>query len=74
LRPAAGRRGRRRAASTCRCSTPPRQRLNRADRTDYPNIDRARDEQFSGTSQQRLRWAFSVLIDGIAATGIPAPR
>jgi AcrR family transcriptional regulator len=48
--------------------------VREANRADYPNIDRARDELFSGTAPQRLRWAFGVLIDGIAATGIPSPR
>jgi AcrR family transcriptional regulator len=39
---------------------------------EYPNIHRARDELFSGTPEQRLRWAFTALIGGI--TGTPVPR
>jgi AcrR family transcriptional regulator len=46
--------------------------VSEADRNDYPNVDRARDELFSGTAPQRQRWAFSVLIDGIAATATPS--
>jgi AcrR family transcriptional regulator len=38
---------------------------------DYPNIDRARGELFSGTGEQRLRWALAALIAGVADT--PAP-
>ncbi len=38
---------------------------------DYPNIDRARGELFSGTGERRLRWALAALIAGVADT--PAP-
>jgi AcrR family transcriptional regulator len=38
---------------------------------EYPNIGRARDELFSGTGGQRQRWAFAVLLDGIAAVAAP---
>jgi AcrR family transcriptional regulator len=38
---------------------------------DYPNIDRARSELFSGTGEQRLRWALAALIAGIADTPTP---
>lgn len=41
---------------------------------DYPNIGRARDELFSGTGEQRLTWALTVLVDGIAATQAPNSR
>ncbi|AGZ41535.1 Tetracycline repressor protein class H [Actinoplanes friuliensis DSM 7358] len=34
----------------------------------YPHLDRARDELFSGTGEQRLRWAFSALISGLSTT------
>lgn len=37
----------------------------------YPNLGRARDELFSGTWEQRLRWSFATLIEGIAATTVP---
>jgi AcrR family transcriptional regulator len=36
--------------------------------TDFPHVDRARDELFSGTGGDRQRWAFAALIDGIART------
>ena len=38
---------------------------------EHPGIARASAELFSGTGMQRLRWAFDVLIDGIAVTEIP---
>ncbi|MFI5916719.1 TetR/AcrR family transcriptional regulator [Dactylosporangium sp. NPDC051541] len=34
---------------------------------EYPNIDRVRDELFSGTGEERHRFAFDALLDGIAA-------
>lgn len=34
----------------------------------YPNLARTRHELFSGTGEQRGRWAFAVLIDGLKAT------
>lgn len=37
----------------------------------YPNIGRARGELFSGTGEQRQRWAFEALLNGIAA--VPTP-
>ena len=40
---------------------------------EYPGIAWASGQLFSGTGQQRLRWAFDVLIAGIAATELP-PR
>lgn len=33
----------------------------------YPNIARVRDDLLSGTGEQRLRWAFGVIIDGLRA-------
>lgn len=38
-----------------------------ADPGDHPHLHRARDELFSGTGEQRARWAFSTLLDGLAA-------
>jgi AcrR family transcriptional regulator len=37
---------------------------------EHPGIAWASGQLFSGTGHQRLRWAFDVLITGIAATGI----
>ncbi|MFB9409074.1 TetR/AcrR family transcriptional regulator [Dactylosporangium matsuzakiense] len=34
---------------------------------EYPSIDRVRDELFSGTGEERYRFAFDALLDGIAA-------
>ncbi|WKU03999.1 TetR/AcrR family transcriptional regulator [Micromonospora sp. HUAS LYJ1] len=34
----------------------------------YPHLVRVREEIFSGTGQQRLRWAFSTIIDGLPTT------
>ncbi|WP_405115488.1 TetR/AcrR family transcriptional regulator [Micromonospora sp. NBC_01405] len=34
----------------------------------YPNIDRVRDELLSGTGEQRVRWAFAALVDGLSST------
>jgi AcrR family transcriptional regulator len=39
---------------------------------DYPNLDGVRGELFSGTGEQRLRWAFAALIAGVAGTPAPA--
>ncbi|AGL15745.1 TetR family transcriptional regulator [Actinoplanes sp. N902-109] len=33
----------------------------------FPHIDRARDELFSGTGEERMRWAFDTIIDGLRA-------
>ncbi len=33
----------------------------------YPHIDRVRDEILSGTGEQRMRWAFATIIDGLRA-------
>ncbi len=38
-----------------------------ADPGNHPHLHRARDELFSGTGEQRARWAFSTLLDGLAA-------
>jgi AcrR family transcriptional regulator len=45
-----------------------------ADPADYPNVSRVRDELFAGTGQQRQRWAFTALLEGIAATPRDARR
>jgi AcrR family transcriptional regulator len=37
----------------------------------HPHVHRVRDELFSGTGEERLRWSFAVLIDGIASTATP---
>ncbi|WP_236718148.1 TetR/AcrR family transcriptional regulator [Actinoplanes sp. TFC3] len=42
--------------------------VEEASSEDYPNIDRARSEIFSGTGPERLSWALGVLIDGIVTT------
>jgi AcrR family transcriptional regulator len=34
----------------------------------YPNIHRTRDELLSGTGEQRTRWAFAALINGLSST------
>jgi AcrR family transcriptional regulator len=39
--------------------------------SDYPNIAAARDDLFSGTGDQRLRWYFGCLLAGMAATPLP---
>ncbi|WP_436521416.1 TetR/AcrR family transcriptional regulator [Actinoplanes sp. HUAS TT8] len=39
--------------------------LREASGPEHPNVARARDELFSGTGPQRLRWAFTALIAGI---------
>jgi AcrR family transcriptional regulator len=38
---------------------------------EYPNIASVRDNLFSGTGQQRLRWYFSALLAGLATTPFP---
>jgi len=38
---------------------------------DYPNLTAVAREIFSGTAEQRIRWIFSALISGIAATATP---
>jgi AcrR family transcriptional regulator len=45
--------------------------LAEASAESYPHIVALRDELFSGTGEQRLRWQFAALIAGIAATGTP---
>jgi AcrR family transcriptional regulator len=39
----------------------------------YPNIDRVRGELFSGTGEQRGRWAFAAIIDGLSVTAPSEP-
>jgi len=34
----------------------------------YPNLARARDELFSGTGEQRTRWALTAIINGLTTT------
>lgn len=41
---------------------------------DYPNIAEARDDLFSGTGEQRLRWYFRSLLAGITTTPLPQDR
>ncbi|MFG1609322.1 TetR/AcrR family transcriptional regulator [Actinoplanes sp. NPDC049265] len=36
-----------------------------ASASDYPHLDRVRDELFSGTGGERMRWSFEVLLRGI---------
>jgi AcrR family transcriptional regulator len=38
-----------------------------ADADSYPHLVRARDELFSGTGEQRMRWAFTAIIGGLRA-------
>ncbi|GGL08292.1 TetR/AcrR family transcriptional regulator [Mangrovihabitans endophyticus] len=38
----------------------------------YPNIARVRDHLFAGTGEQRARWSFGVLLEGIATTALPS--
>jgi AcrR family transcriptional regulator len=45
--------------------------VREAEAGDYPHIDRTRSELFSGTGEQRLRWALAALIAGIADTPTP---
>ena len=42
--------------------------VREADAGDYPNLVRVRGELFSGTGEQRIRWAFAALVDGIATS------
>ncbi|WP_433206079.1 TetR/AcrR family transcriptional regulator C-terminal domain-containing protein [Dactylosporangium sp. CS-047395] len=44
--------------------------VREASAEEYPEIVRARDELFSGDGEQRGRWAFAALLDGIAS--VPA--
>jgi AcrR family transcriptional regulator len=46
--------------------------VREADAATHPNIDRARDELFSGTGEMRHRWALAALVDGIAS--VPTPQ
>jgi AcrR family transcriptional regulator len=41
---------------------------------DYPNIVAARDDLFSGTGEQRLRWYFECLLTGLAGTPLDQGR
>lgn len=36
----------------------------------YPNICLVREELFTGTGEQRLRWAFASLIEGLSTTAV----
>lgn len=45
--------------------------IEEASADDYPNISRLRAKLFSGTTAQRIRWQFTALIQGIAATDTP---
>ncbi|MFC4146384.1 TetR/AcrR family transcriptional regulator [Micromonospora mangrovi] len=45
--------------------------VREADEGDHPNVHRVRDELFSGTGEERLRWSFAVLVDGLATTATP---
>lgn len=38
---------------------------------DYPNLTAVAQQIFSGTAEQRIRWTFSALISGLAATATP---
>jgi AcrR family transcriptional regulator len=42
-----------------------------ADPAGYPNVSRVKDELFAGTGEERRRWAFTALLEGIAATPSP---
>ncbi|MGI5238303.1 TetR/AcrR family transcriptional regulator C-terminal domain-containing protein [Dactylosporangium sp. CA-139066] len=42
-----------------------------ADPADYPYIGRVRHELFSGVGEQRMRWAFAAIIEGIGAIATP---
>jgi AcrR family transcriptional regulator len=42
-----------------------------ADPADYPNVSRVKDELFAGNGMERRRWAFTALLEGIAATPSP---
>ncbi|WIM93298.1 TetR/AcrR family transcriptional regulator C-terminal domain-containing protein [Actinoplanes oblitus] len=44
--------------------------LREASEQEFPHIAQARDELFSGTGEQRLAWAFNVLVEGVQ--GVPA--
>jgi AcrR family transcriptional regulator len=39
---------------------------------DYPHLTAVAGEIFSGTAEQRIRWTFNALINGVAATATPA--
>jgi AcrR family transcriptional regulator len=45
--------------------------VEEAEASEYPNIARARDDLFSGTGEQRLRWNFDCLLAGLSATAPP---
>lgn len=48
--------------------------LRHADPQAYPSIARAGERLLSGTGPQRLRWVFTALIAGFAATPTPDPE
>jgi len=46
--------------------------IEEASADDYPHVAGLREELFSGTGEQRLRWQFDALLNGIAATRAPS--
>lgn len=46
--------------------------IEEAPADDYPHVAGLREELFSGTGEQRLRWQFDALLNGIAATRAPS--
>jgi AcrR family transcriptional regulator len=45
--------------------------VDEADAERYPHIARTAAILWSGTGQQRMRWAFTALIEGITSTSVP---
>ncbi|MFI5896249.1 TetR/AcrR family transcriptional regulator [Actinoplanes sp. NPDC051513] len=42
--------------------------VKEADPADFPHVDRVREELFSGTGEERQRWAFAAAIAGMKST------
>jgi hypothetical protein len=40
----------------------------------YRHLAEAGDQLISGTGEQRLRWSFEVLLNGVLATSTPEPE
>jgi len=46
--------------------------VKEADPADFPHVDRVREELFSGTGEERQRWAFTAAIAGIQSAAAAA--
>jgi AcrR family transcriptional regulator len=45
--------------------------VREADPEAYPNLGRVRDELFSGVGEQRMRWSFDAIIEGVIGVATP---